>query len=63
MKTVPMEEVALESLRGPDFPKRRADVIEMKAQQTNRTMLILEGTPDETARRLVSALREEGLAV
>jgi electron transfer flavoprotein beta subunit len=57
----PIEEVTLESLKGPDSPQRGTEVLQMRAQLTNRKKLMIEGSPDEAAKKLVDALKGEGV--
>lgn len=56
----PMEEVALESLRDAECPSPRVTVGGVKVQTTSRKKVVFEGTPDESSRSLVEALRKEG---
>ncbi|MDA4114049.1 MAG: electron transfer flavoprotein subunit beta/FixA family protein [Thaumarchaeota archaeon] len=57
----PMEEVALESLKGPDAPQGGVRVVEIKVQSMSRKRVIFEGNPEESALKLVEALRKEGV--
>jgi electron transfer flavoprotein beta subunit len=58
----PMEEVTLESLKGPDEPQGRVRVMDIKVQSMNRKKVIFEGTPEESVRKLIEALQKEGMA-
>ena len=58
----PMEEVTLESLKGPDAPQGRVRVMDIKVQSMNRKKVIFEGTPEESVRKLIEALQKEGMA-
>jgi electron transfer flavoprotein beta subunit len=57
----PIEEVPVASLRGPDLPETSIEVLEVTGQSVARKRVIFEGSPDETARKLVDALRLEGV--
>ena len=56
----PIEEVQMASLRGPDFPDTGVQVLEATVQSMSRKRIMFEGTPAETAKNLVEALRREG---
>jgi electron transfer flavoprotein beta subunit len=57
----PMEEVTLESLKGADAPQGGVRVLDIHVQSMNRKKVILEGTPEESADKLVEALQKEGV--
>ncbi len=57
----PMEEVSLDSLKENDSPASRVQVGEVKVQAVSRKRVFLEGTPEESSRSLVEALRKEGV--
>jgi electron transfer flavoprotein beta subunit len=56
----PIEQVPLASLKGPDCPDSGIEVLDVSLQVDNRKRIIFEGSPDETSRMLVDALRREG---
>jgi electron transfer flavoprotein beta subunit len=55
-----VEEVPVASLRGPDLPGVAVEVVDVVGQPMTRKQVIFEGAPEETARKLVEALRKEG---
>jgi electron transfer flavoprotein beta subunit len=57
----PIEEFEPSSLVGPDIPNRSVEVVEVKGQAMTRKGVIFDGTPEESARKLVDALRKEGV--
>ncbi len=57
----PVEEVALSSLKGTDYPETGVQVLEVTAQPMNRKRVIFETAPEDAARKLVDALRQEGV--
>jgi electron transfer flavoprotein beta subunit len=57
----PIDEIALDSLSGPDVPRRAVEVLEIKGQKMTRKGVIFEGTPDESAKKLTETLRNEGV--
>ena len=56
----PLEELNGDQLLSPPG-HRQATVVSMAAQQSARKRLIIEGSPDEAAARLVDALTKEGV--
>ena len=57
----PMEEVRSEVLMDGRAPARSATTVGMTAHAMSRKRVIFEGSPEETARKLVEALRSEGV--
>lgn len=57
----PMEEVPLESLEDQRAPSESVRVMGTKMVPTNRKKVIYEGPAEETARKLVDALKTEGM--
>ena len=57
----PIEEIALESLKAPDFPYSQVEVIDVSAETMNRKRIIYEGSPEATAKKLIAALNSEGI--
>lgn len=57
----PLEELSAESLGEPDAPPARVHVTEMKAVSMNRKRVVFEGPPEESAAKLLEALRKEGV--
>lgn len=58
----PVEEVPLSSLQEAGCPQTGVEVLEVSVQPSSRKRLLLDGTPEEAARKLVEALRKEGVA-
>ena len=56
-----IEEVALSSLKGTDYPDTGVRVLDVAAQPVNRKRVIFEAPPEEAARKLVDALKREGV--
>ncbi len=57
----PIDEIALDSLPGPDMPRRAVEVLEIKGQTMTRKGVIFEGTPEESGKKLTDALRKAGV--
>jgi len=57
----PIEEVASNTLGSVEPSPGKVGVLSMKALAMNRKRIIIEGSPEETARKLVDALASEGL--
>jgi electron transfer flavoprotein beta subunit len=57
----PMEDLAAAQLGGPDAPSSVVRVLDTKVQSMNRKKVMIEGSPDEAARKLIDALRAEGV--
>lgn len=57
----PLEEVPIASLMGEDFPATGTQVLDVTLQQADRKKVILEGSSEEAARKLVDALKKEGV--
>ena len=57
----PIEEITLESLKAPDFPYSQVEVIDVSAETSNRKRIIFEGSPETTAKMLITALDSEGI--
>jgi len=56
-----IEDLPLSSLKGADYPETGTKVIDLTLQAANRKRVLLDGPPDEAARKLVEALRQEGV--
>ena len=57
-----IEEVPLSSLQGgDDYPRTGMEVLEVVVQPANRKRVLLDGPPEEAARKLIEALRQEGV--
>jgi electron transfer flavoprotein beta subunit len=56
-----IEDVPLSSLRGEDYPETGMEVLDVTVQAANRKRVLLEGAPEEASRKLVSALKQEGV--
>jgi len=57
----PMEDLTVAQLSGGDAPASLVRVLGTKVQSMNRKKVLFEGTPDEAAKKLVDALRAEGV--
>lgn len=57
----PIEELPASSLKGADFPETGFEVLEVKLQTQARRRVVFEGPADESARKLVDALRQGGV--
>jgi len=56
----PIEEVPVASLKGPGLPGTAIEVLDVIGHSVARKRVILEGTPEEAAKKLVDELRLEG---
>jgi len=56
----PIEEIPIASFNGPDYPETGTEVIDITMQPANRKKVLFDGTPEEAARRLFDALKQEG---
>jgi len=56
-----IEDVQPSSLKESDYPETGFEVLGVTLQVVNRKRLILEGQPEEAAKKLVEALKEEGV--
>lgn len=56
-----IEEITFASLKGPDYPDTGTEVIDVKLQGANRKKVLFDGTPEESARKLFEALKQEGV--
>lgn len=56
-----IEEVTLASLRGADYPETGMEVLDVTLQSASRKEVLFDGTPDDAARKLVEALKKEGV--
>src|SRR5271156_3640653 len=56
-----IEEIPLVSLKGPDYPETGTEVVDVTLQGTNRKRVLFDGTPEESARKLLGALKQEGV--
>jgi electron transfer flavoprotein beta subunit len=57
----PMEELAADSLRDGRAPQAAVKVLQVAAQPVNRKRVVFEGPPEESAQKLLDALRKEGV--
>jgi electron transfer flavoprotein beta subunit len=58
----PMQEIpAAELLAAPGAPSARVNVLDTKVQSMNRKKILLEGSPADAAKKLLEALRGEGV--
>ena len=57
----PMEEVALDSLKDERVPPVRVTVTEVQVQALSRKKVVFEGSPEESSKKLVDALRRDGV--
>jgi electron transfer flavoprotein beta subunit len=56
-----IEDVPLASLKGPDYPETGMEVLDVTMQAANRKHVLFEGEPDEAAKKLADALKQEGV--
>jgi len=56
-----VEEVPLSSLKGEAYPDTGTKVIDVSLQAANRKKVVLGGSPEEAGRKLVEALKQEGV--
>jgi len=56
-----IEEMPLASVKGPDYPETGTEVLDVTMQSASRKRVLFDGTPEEAARKLVGALRQEGV--
>jgi electron transfer flavoprotein alpha/beta subunit len=56
-----IEDVELSSLKGADYPETGVEVLDVTLQPVNRKRVLLEGSPEEAAKRLIESLRREGV--
>ena len=56
----PMEEVALDSLKDERVPPVRVTVTDVQVQALSRKRVVFEGSPEESSKKLVDALRRDG---
>jgi len=57
----PMEEVVLDSLKDENIPQAQVRVTDVQVQALSRKRVVFEGTPEEGSRKLVEALRKDGV--
>ncbi|HUI86934.1 MAG TPA: electron transfer flavoprotein subunit beta/FixA family protein [Nitrososphaerales archaeon] len=57
----PMEELTPQQLSGPDAPTSLSRVLDTRVQSMNRKKVVFEGAPEETATKLLDALKAEGV--
>jgi electron transfer flavoprotein alpha/beta subunit len=57
----PIEDVPLASLMEADYPETGMEVLEVALQSVDRKRVLLEGPPEEAARKLIDALKREGV--
>lgn len=56
-----IEEIPLASLKGQDYPETGTEVLDVTIQSASRKRVLFDGTPEEAARKLVGALKQEGV--
>ncbi len=57
----PVEEIQVSSLKDAGFPETGLEVLETKLQTSPRKRVMFEGSAEETSRKLLGALKQEGL--
>jgi electron transfer flavoprotein beta subunit len=57
----PMEELSLDSLRDERAPQSAVKVVAVTVQAVDRKKVLYEGPPQESAQKLLDALRKEGV--
>jgi electron transfer flavoprotein beta subunit len=56
-----IEDVPLSTLKAADYPETKMKVLGVTLQAANRKKVLLDGNPEEASRKLVDALRQEGV--
>ena len=56
-----IEEIPLASLKGPEYPETGTEVVDVTVQSASRKKVLFDGSPEEAARKLVGALKQEGV--
>jgi electron transfer flavoprotein beta subunit len=57
----PMTEMTLAQLREADAPAAGAKTLDTRVQSMNRKKVVIEGSPEEAAKKLLDSLRAEGV--
>ena len=57
----PIEEVLFSSLVSEDYPDTGVEILDVSEQPANRKRVLFEGPPEESAAKLVGALKQEGV--
>jgi electron transfer flavoprotein beta subunit len=57
----PLQEITLDSLKDAELPQKGVTVGDVHVQSVSRKKVMFEGTPVETSKSLVEALKKEGL--
>ncbi len=56
-----IEDVPISSLKGEDYPETGMEVLDVTLQAANRKKVLLDGSPEVAAKKLVDALKQEGV--
>ncbi|HVC26639.1 MAG TPA: electron transfer flavoprotein subunit beta/FixA family protein [Nitrososphaerales archaeon] len=56
-----IEDILMASLKGDDYPQTGMEVLDITLQSANRKRVLLDGSPEDAARKLVEALKQEGV--
>jgi electron transfer flavoprotein beta subunit len=56
-----IEDIPLASLKGPDYPETGTEVLDVTIQSAHRKKVLFDGTPEEAAKKLAGALKQEGV--
>jgi electron transfer flavoprotein beta subunit len=56
-----IEDVPISTLKGADYPETGMEVLDVTLQSANRKNVLLDGSPEEASRKLVDALKQEGV--
>ncbi len=56
-----IEEIPLASFRTPEYPDTGTEVLDVSIQSASRKRVLFDGTPEEAARKLAGALKQEGV--
>jgi electron transfer flavoprotein beta subunit len=56
-----IEEIPLASIKGPDYPETGTEVLDVTIQSASRKRVLFDGTPEEAAKKLAGALKQEGV--
>jgi len=56
-----IEDLPLSSLKSEDYPETGMEVLDVTVQATNRKRVLLDGSPEDASKKLVDALKQEGV--
>jgi len=56
-----IEDIPIASLKGDDYPETGMEVLDITLQSADRKRVLFDGSPEEASRKLVDALKQEGV--